>query len=245
MTVGVEPTCLPPNGAATPPNPRNWWMNVCTRTGTGPKRIGRDVRTIKRWRGQGMPTVLIDGTRFVREGALLAWFRSTLAASPIHQARLRKALDEEYGEGAGAGYVPEPVERPIDPAYRATPAEADEAPRGRNARKRWSSITSRRCGSATADPSTRAPPGDGSPPARMRRKRPLHRRECGPRHTGGHGIGLLTVHTGRALRTVRDRSQASVRVLGGEAREELPYVIARLATVGRCPHSPAPSSGGR
>lgn len=94
----------------------------------GAKRIGRDVRTIKRWRRQGMPTVLIDGTRFVRDGALLAWFRSTLAASPIHQARLRKALDEEYGEGAGAGYVPEPVERPIDPAYRATPAEADEAP---------------------------------------------------------------------------------------------------------------------
>ncbi len=83
----------------------------------GAKRIGRDVRTIKRWRRQGMPTVLIDGTRFVRGSVLYSWLWSTLAADPVHQARLRKALDEEYGEGAGAAYVPEPVARPIDPAY--------------------------------------------------------------------------------------------------------------------------------
>lgn len=84
----------------------------------GAKRIGRDVRTIKRWRRQGMPTVLIDGTRFVREGVLLAWFRSTLAASPVHRARMLRLH----------GVTLEPQPRPIDPAYRPTPVEADEAP---------------------------------------------------------------------------------------------------------------------
>lgn len=92
----------------------------------GAKRIGRDVRTIKRWRRQGMPTVLIDGTRFVRGSVLYAWLWSTLAADPVHQARLRKALDEEYGEGTGAAYVPEPVERPIDPSFKPNAAPDED-----------------------------------------------------------------------------------------------------------------------
>ena len=73
----------------------------------GAKRIGRDVRTIKRWRRQGMPTVLIDGTRFVRGTVLFAWFRSTLAASPVHRARMLSLH----------GVTLEPEPRPIDPNY--------------------------------------------------------------------------------------------------------------------------------
>ena len=62
----------------------------------------------------------------------------------------------------------------------------------------------------------------------MRRKRPLHGRECGPGDSGGYDVGLLTVHAERALRTVRGRTQAGIRVLGREAREKLPKLVREL-----------------
>lgn len=56
-------------------------------------RVRRSVRTIKRWRRQGMPMPLDErGRRIVDEENLLAWWRGRLAADPVHQARMRAAL---------------------------------------------------------------------------------------------------------------------------------------------------------
>lgn len=59
------------------------------------KRVGRDSRTIKRWQRNGMVMSFNrHGERIVREDVLLAWFRQTLANSPVHQYRLRAARAE-------------------------------------------------------------------------------------------------------------------------------------------------------
>lgn len=54
------------------------------------KRVGRSVRTVKRWRRSGMPmTFNSAGERIVQEPVLLAWWRERLDAWPTHQYRLR------------------------------------------------------------------------------------------------------------------------------------------------------------
>jgi hypothetical protein len=53
------------------------------------RRVGRDVRTIKRWHAAGMPMRTIDGHLEVDEETLLATFREHLARSPVHQERLK------------------------------------------------------------------------------------------------------------------------------------------------------------
>lgn len=59
------------------------------------RRVHRSVKTIKRWRRNGMPMgwEVREGQscRVVAEDALLAWWRKTMNADPIHQARMRAA----------------------------------------------------------------------------------------------------------------------------------------------------------
>lgn len=52
-------------------------------------RVHRTIRTIRRWKKNGMPTILRHGIRYVEEETLLAWWRQRLSADPVHQARLR------------------------------------------------------------------------------------------------------------------------------------------------------------
>lgn len=54
------------------------------------RRVHRTVRTIRRWKKNGMPTILRDGIRYVEEEALLAWWRARLQADPAHRWRMRK-----------------------------------------------------------------------------------------------------------------------------------------------------------
>lgn len=54
------------------------------------RRVGRDVRTIQRWRAAGMPMRERHGGREVREDVLLGWFRDRLQAWPTHQYRMRR-----------------------------------------------------------------------------------------------------------------------------------------------------------
>ena len=55
-------------------------------------RVGRSIRTIKRWRRSGMPmTFNHAGERIVTEAVLLAWWRDRLTNDPAHQYRLRAA----------------------------------------------------------------------------------------------------------------------------------------------------------
>jgi phage terminase Nu1 subunit (DNA packaging protein) len=55
------------------------------------RRVGRSVRTVKRWRHDGMPVSAdYSGRVWVREDILLAWWRDRLDADPAHQYRLRK-----------------------------------------------------------------------------------------------------------------------------------------------------------
>jgi hypothetical protein len=58
------------------------------------RRVGRSVRTLWRWRAEGMPMVwgVRDGqqVRLVREDVLLADFRCFLRRSVVHQARMRR-----------------------------------------------------------------------------------------------------------------------------------------------------------
>lgn len=60
----------------------------------GALRVRRSVRTLWRWRKQGMPMSwgMRDGqrVRVVREEVLLAWWRDRMNADPVHQQRLRK-----------------------------------------------------------------------------------------------------------------------------------------------------------
>lgn len=64
-------------------------------------RVGRSVRTLWRWRKNGMPMEwgIRDGqrVRLVDEDVLLFWYRSRLQAWPPHQYRLRRILNEEEG----------------------------------------------------------------------------------------------------------------------------------------------------
>lgn len=54
-------------------------------------RVGRSIRTIKRWRRAGMPMTFDNaGMRVVEERVLLAWWRDRLNAWPTHQWRMRK-----------------------------------------------------------------------------------------------------------------------------------------------------------
>lgn len=57
------------------------------------RRVHRSIKTIKRWRRNGMPmgwaTLQGQRVRVVDEEVLLGWFRGRLAADPVHQARLR------------------------------------------------------------------------------------------------------------------------------------------------------------
>lgn len=53
-------------------------------------RVGRAVRTIKRWRREGMPMSWDPrGRRIVKEQALLAEYRLRLGRDPIHQQKIR------------------------------------------------------------------------------------------------------------------------------------------------------------
>lgn len=53
------------------------------------RRVHRSIRTIRRWKRNGMPTILRDGVRYVDEETLLAWWRDRMQAWPIHQQRMR------------------------------------------------------------------------------------------------------------------------------------------------------------
>lgn len=53
------------------------------------RRVHRTIRTIRRWKKNGMPTILRDGIRYVEEETLLAWWRDRLQADPVHQQRMR------------------------------------------------------------------------------------------------------------------------------------------------------------
>ena len=61
-------------------------------------RVNRSIRTIKRWRRNGMPMTwdTRDGqyVRVVTEVTLLAWWRGRLRADPVHQARLRRTRQD-------------------------------------------------------------------------------------------------------------------------------------------------------
>lgn len=58
------------------------------------RRVRRSVRTIKRWRRNGMSMGWQHGHRVVEEGVLLAWWRARLTADPVHQQRLRARMRE-------------------------------------------------------------------------------------------------------------------------------------------------------
>ena len=56
------------------------------------RRVHRSIRTIRRWKRNGMPTILREGVRYVDEETLLAHWRARMQADPIHQQRLRVLL---------------------------------------------------------------------------------------------------------------------------------------------------------
>lgn len=60
------------------------------------RRVHRSIKTIKRWRRNGMPmgwaNIAGQRCRVVEETALLAWWRGRLKSDPVHQARIRKSL---------------------------------------------------------------------------------------------------------------------------------------------------------
>lgn len=58
------------------------------------KRVNRSVRTINRWRRNGMPMSWRNGFRVVEITVLLAWWRERMNADPAHQYRMR-ALRKE------------------------------------------------------------------------------------------------------------------------------------------------------
>lgn len=54
------------------------------------QRVGRAIRTIKRWKREGMPMSWdTRGRRIVEEHVLLAEYRRRLLADPIHQQKIR------------------------------------------------------------------------------------------------------------------------------------------------------------
>ncbi|WP_159576072.1 hypothetical protein [Microbacterium sp. 8M] len=54
------------------------------------RRVRRSVRTLKRWRRNGMPMEWQDGHLVVEESVLLAWWRDRMSADPVHQQRIRR-----------------------------------------------------------------------------------------------------------------------------------------------------------
>lgn len=54
------------------------------------RRVHRTIRTIRRWKKNGMPTHLADGIRYVELETLLAWWRARLQSDPAHRWRMRK-----------------------------------------------------------------------------------------------------------------------------------------------------------
>ncbi len=59
------------------------------------KTVGRSVRTIKRWKAQGMPTTRRhDGAVLVEETILKAWLRQKTLQNPVHKWRLRKIIQQ-------------------------------------------------------------------------------------------------------------------------------------------------------
>lgn len=60
------------------------------------RRVRRSVRTIKRWRKAGLEmSVGPGGRRIVDETRLLEWWRDRMSADPVHQLRLRRAMQED------------------------------------------------------------------------------------------------------------------------------------------------------
>jgi hypothetical protein len=64
------------------------------------RRVDRSVRTLWRWRKQGMPMTwgIREGqrVRLVREDVLLGWWRARMMADPVMRLRMRAlALLEE------------------------------------------------------------------------------------------------------------------------------------------------------
>lgn len=57
------------------------------------RRVYRSIKTVKRWRRNGMPMSwdVRNGqrVRVVDEAILLAWWRGRLLADPVHLARMR------------------------------------------------------------------------------------------------------------------------------------------------------------
>ena len=62
-------------------------------------RVRRSVRTLWRWRKQGMPMAhgIRDGqrVRLVREDVLLAWWRDKLKTAPVEYYRRRRRAREQ------------------------------------------------------------------------------------------------------------------------------------------------------
>ena len=59
------------------------------------RRVQRSVRTIKRWRKNGMPMRLNDeGMREVELEVLKKWWRERMKAWPPHQYRMRRLRQE-------------------------------------------------------------------------------------------------------------------------------------------------------
>lgn len=69
------------------------------------RRVGRSVRTIRRWKRNGMQTVLRDGRRYVEEETLLAWWRDRMTAWPPHQYRIRAKLRHAEGKKSSTSTV--------------------------------------------------------------------------------------------------------------------------------------------
>lgn len=57
------------------------------------RRVGRHIRTIHRWRAEGME-VHFDkqGHMHIDETELLSWFRTKTVRNPVHKYRLRKKI---------------------------------------------------------------------------------------------------------------------------------------------------------
>lgn len=58
-------------------------------------RVRRSIRTIKRWRREGMPMSFDPhGRRIVEEHTLLTEYRNRLGRDPIHQQRIRTIIGD-------------------------------------------------------------------------------------------------------------------------------------------------------
>lgn len=71
------------------------------------RRVHRTVRTIRRWKRNGMPTRLDRGVRYVEEETLLAWWRARMIADPAHRWRMRaKMRHAEEHRSSTSGVTP-------------------------------------------------------------------------------------------------------------------------------------------